>query len=402
MAGRSSYAQEKYIPLPPHLDGSMMPFDFSACTRANIPDSLTPVYASYVARHGSRFLSSPYKLEPVIKALQQGRKKGTLSDTGEAFFNLINRIRKANEGNWGDLSPIGYNEERMLALRLFGILSPLKQYGSRVNAVSSYVPRCVMTMYVLTNGLIRENDGLMTLTDEGHQFDSLVCCFTADTEFAMFRKDGPWKHIYDKYAAEYLSIEPARRLFTRTDLSDSELRQLTFDMYEVLKANRATGLPAPTTQWMSVLEYEGCWKASNLMHYLRNTVNPVSSLAAAATAPLLRQIISNIDRAVQINNPQPALDGYFGHAETLLPLLSLMKLPGCYDMSGDYGILDKIWKIQDITPLAANLLILVSRAQSGKHYVSLQLNGRSLRPLPGKPDFVAWDDLRGYWMKQPN
>lgn len=394
----ATHAEDNYTPLPPYLDGSMMPYDFSSASSVYLPDSLTPVYASYIARHGSRYLSGPVKLQPVVDALQKGRRAGTLSETGEAFFTLVNKIKKANEGNWGDLSPKGYAEENILARRLFSLLNPLDCKDSKVNAVSSYMPRCVMTMYLFTHGLIRENDFLMTRTDEGHQFEALLCCFMADRAFADFRKDGKWKEIYRKYEESYVSPDPARRLFTQTDLSESELRRLTFDMYEVLKANRAAGLPAPTTQWMSVREYEGCWQASNLQHYLRNTVSPVSDLAGKATAPLLEKIISDIDIAAQSDSPEIILNGYFGHAETLLPLLSLMKLAGCYDDSEDYSRLGNIWKIQNITPLAANLTILLSRTPSGRKYVSMQLNGKSIRPIQGEPEFVLWTELRKYWL----
>lgn len=391
------HAQEKYVPLPPHLDGSMMPFDFSTLTRQYMPDSLQVVYASYVARHGARYLSSPRKLQPVMDVLLDARKKGTLSDKGEAFYQLMKEVKKANEGNWGDLSPIGYKEERLLADRLYDIVTPLKQGASRVNALSSYMPRCVMTMYLTCNGVIRHNDSLMVMTDEGHQYDRLVCCFMADEDFARFRNDGDWRGIYDDFVERNVSIQPARSLFSTTVMPDKELRKLTMDMYEVLKSNRAAGLPAPTTRWMSVQEYENCWEASNLQHYLRNTITPISSAAAQATMPLLEDIISKIDRAVRMYNPQPALDGYFGHAETLLPLLSLIKVPGCFELPLEYGKLDNSWKIQNITPLGANLLILVSRGPSGRHYVSMQLNGRGVRPMPGRPEYVAWDELREYW-----
>lgn len=42
--------------------GSMMPYDFSKTeTTVAWQDSLRPVYLSYTARHGARYLSSPKK-----------------------------------------------------------------------------------------------------------------------------------------------------------------------------------------------------------------------------------------------------------------------------------------------------------------------------------------------------
>lgn len=391
---------EKYVPLPPTYDGSMMPIDFSSfTTSACKPDSLQPIYSAYVARHGARYLSGPNKLKPVVDALQNARNAGTLTDTGEAFFLLIEQIREVNEGNWGDLSPEGYREQRILGQRLFNLLPSLSRSGTAVSAKSSYMARCVMTMYLLTNSLIRCNDAITVATDEGHQYDELMCCFIADKEFSEYRKNGDWKPVYENFVKRHVSTGPARRLFTRTDLTEHELKKLTLDMYEVLKANRAAGLPAPTTRWMSQEEYYNCWRASNLQHYLRNNITCLSNIAGKATKPLLDQLIVRIDNAASQDSPQPAVDAWFGHAETLLPLLSLMRLPGCYDITDDYENLEYRWKIEQITPLGAYLDIILSRAPSGENYVSIRLNGKCVRPIPGKPDWVKWSDLKDYWCK---
>lgn len=393
----TAIAGEQYTPLPAELDGSMMPYDFAECgPEPDLPDSLRPVYAAYVARHGARYLSGPKKMEHVLTTLRNGRRNGTLSSHGAAFLSLMEVVEKANTGHWGDLSPTGVAEERELGCRMHSVLPELSRQNARVKAISSYVPRVVMTMYQFTAELVRLNDHISASTDEGRQFSPLVCCFTADTAYAAYRKTGDWKEVYDRFVKRHVSGEPARRLFNKPVLSERELRSLTLDMYEVLKGNRAAGLPAPTTQWMSEAEYRACWQASNLQHYLRNNPTPLSSLAARASTPLLLEIIENTDRAIAEGSP--ALNGYFGHAETLLPLLSLMQIPGCHAMPTDYDSLGDEWKIQKITPLGANLLILISTAPSGTAYATVQLNGRTLRPIEGRPETLPWTELRDHWL----
>lgn len=389
---------DKYVPLPPALDGSMMPYDFTSTTQPPvIHDSLTPVYAAYVARHGARYLSGPAKMKPVMDALEEGVANGTLSATGEAFLRLMKEIEKANTGNWGDLSSTGIEEERELGRRMFATLPRLSREDINVNCISSFVPRAVMTMYQFSNQLIRQNDYMSVATDEGHKFSQLLYMFAYNLDYADYRKNGDWKHVYHEYVKHNVPVGPAERLFTRTSLSDKELRDLTVDMYEVLKANRAASLPAPTTQWMSVAEYTACWKASNLQHYLRNCVTSLSDAAAIATIPLLRKIIEDTDKSLENPSEAVALNGYFGHAETLLPLLSLIRVPECNDIRLDTNNLDRYWKVQDLVPLGANLLILVSRSNTGNHYVSMQLNGQTVNPIRGEGDIVSWDQLRTYW-----
>ena len=173
------------------------------------------------------------------------------------------------------------------------------------------------------------------------------------------------------------------------------------DMYGLMQACRASGIDAPTTEWMSEEEYMACWKASNVLHYLRNNINAVSGIAGVATAPLLRRIIADIDNCVAPEEIPGSvrMHGYFGHAETLLPLFSLMRLPGCYIISDDYDTLQDHWRIERITPLAANLAIIILRSESGKLYASLRLNGRNISPLPGKGEVVEWSELKEAWQK---
>lgn len=394
--------EQHFTPLPPDLDGSMMPYDFRACTQVPVlPDSLTPVYVAYVARHGARYLSGPSKTQTILDYLTPHRNKGLLSETGEAFFGMIENIHKTNEGNWGDLSQLGMEEEKRLGSRMAEAFPELANANPEIYAISSPSPRVVMTMYAFNHRLAQINDSITATTIEGHQLEPLLCCFIADRKYAEFRKSGNWIPVYDDFVRHNVPDDPARRLFSSTNLSDDQLRRLTLDMYEVLKASRAYGFEPPTTRWMSVKEYHACWRADNLRHYLRNTITSLSNLAGVASAPLLRRIISDADKAcsaTRIFDSHTALNCYFGHCETLLPLLSLMQIPACLDMPYDFENIDDCWKIQDISPLAANLLILFATSPSGNIYVTLQLNGRTISPLRGEPDIIPWSTLRSAWL----
>lgn len=394
--------------LPASLDGSMMPYDFSACDPLpSYPDSLRPVGITYVARHGARYLSGEKKLKGILTALQNAYAAGNLSDTGVRFLDYVESVKAHNEGNWGALSPEGIREERLLADRAHAILPQLSDSATAVSAKASFVPRAVMTMYEFTHGLIDRCDNIEVSTSEGRQFSPLLYCFAYDREYAAFRSDGTWKGIYDEFVKEYVPEAPARALFRdHKGFSAKRLREITLEMYEVMKGNRASGLPAPKTWMMSAADYRACWRASNLQHYLRNCISPISDLAGKATRPLLDSIISDIDRIFSLRGDNsangekgknPSFYGYFGHAETLLPLLSLMRLPGCYTMPGNYATLQDSWKIEEVTPLGANLLILLLESPSGTPMVMMQLNGRNITPLPGHGLIVGWEELREFW-----
>ncbi len=397
-----SFQAAAYNPLPSEYDGSLMPYNFSACDPApHFSDTLTPVAVSYVARHGARYLSSAKKLEKLEKVLYKAAMEKKLTPEGERFFSLMKEVGQASEGKWGALSAVGISEEITLGEDIARFFPVLTKKG-KARAISTFVPRVIMTMYEFLHALERKQQHLELYTGSGRQYDKLLYCFDYDSLYRDYRKNGNWKPVYDEFVKKHVSPEPARRLLAAGyDNNKHKLRELTMEMYGVLQGCRASGLPGPTDEWMTADEYRGCWLASNLLHYYRNNITPLSSVCRTATAPLVRTIIAEADSMLYGNDNdsrEVIFHGYFGHAETLLPLFSALHLPGCYTLANDPEELAQSWKLQEITPLGANLMIIFLKGDSGKVYTALRLNGRNIAPIPGKGEIVEWQNLRTYWL----
>ncbi|MDE5849291.1 MAG: histidine phosphatase family protein [Muribaculaceae bacterium] len=405
------WAAKPYAELPALYAGSMMPYDFSGSEISPIwPDSLKPVYVAHVARHGARYISTAKKLEKLQDAISKAVSEGTLTKEGRRFDTLLKSVMKATGDQWGLLSTVGAEEERRLASDLYTLLPGLLK-NARVNAISTYVPRVVMTMYEFNHALTVKSSYISICASEGRDFSPLLRCFTADSAYAAYRDNGDWKRVSDRLMDSIVSPEPARRILGKSSgLSDKHLKKLTLDMYDVLQSLTAFGLPAPTDEFMSEAEYRACWEVDNLEHYLRNTISPLSSYAGEATAPLLARILSDADAALdarmeanlrkQAGMPPVKTEGYdanfyFGHAETLMPLLSLMRLPGCYSDSSDYYTLYERWRDYDVVPLGANLDIIFLESSRGNTYAAVRLNGHFVAPMSGTM-IVPWSDYKAY------
>lgn len=409
----SMIAAKPYSLLPPQYSGSMMPYDFSGSEIVPIwPDSLKPVYVAHVARHGARYITSAKKLEKLQEAISKARAEKTLTKEGERFDALLKSVLAATGDQWGLLSTVGAEEERRLASDLYTLLPDLLK-NARVNAISTYVPRVVMTMYEFNHTLTVESSGISISASEGRCFSPLLRCFTADSAYAAYRDNGDWRQVSEKLMDSIVSAEPARRLLgNASGYSDKHFKKLTLDMYDVLQSLTAFGLPAPTDEFMSEADYRACWEVDNLEHYLRNTVTPLSRLAGEATAPLLARIISDAEASLgarmEANARKRAgmapaqtegydANFYFGHAETLMPLLSLMRLPGCYSDSSDFSTIYEHWRDYDVVPLGANLNIILLESPGGNIYVTLRHNGRFVAPVSCMQEkIVDWNAYRSY------
>ncbi|MDE6632605.1 MAG: hypothetical protein K2K23_06365, partial [Muribaculaceae bacterium] len=396
--------------LPANLAGSMMPYDFSYTDSKPIwPDSLTPVYVARVARHGARYISSPKKLEKLQEAISKATAVGTLTKEGRRFSALLESVEDATGSQWGRLSEVGCKEEVGLAKDLYTLLPGLMK-KARVNAISTYVPRVVMTMCQFNHELTALSSDINITASEGRQYSYLLRCFTADSLYSSYRDNGDWKKVSEKLMDSIVSPEPARKILgALSGFDNHKFRKLTLEMYDVLQSLTAFGMPAPTDEFMSAADYKACWEVDNLEHYLRNTDTPLSSLAGKASSPLLARIIADADASLNARLVDMTIKGadmnqaeapgrydanfYFGHAETLMPLLSLMRVPGCYDDSGDFPTLSSRWKDYEIVPLGANLDIIFLQSPSQRTYVALRHNGRFVSPMSGTL-IVPWTDYK--------
>lgn len=382
--------------MPDSLDGSMMVYDFRDTDRsADIPDSLEAVHVAYVARHGARYLSSEKKVSKMREILLKQVDDGTLTDEGASFLATLDVVNDLSKNKWGDLSEVGVQEEVRLGAEMAALFPDLMKRGE-VKAKSTYVPRVVMTMYQFLHSLGKRDQGLDISTLAGHANDSLLRCFDAFRDYSEYRDEGMWKEVCDAFIIRHVSPEPALKVFGTSDAVVKEALSLTMDMYGVLQGMRAIGLDGPTDEYMTEEEYRACWEASNLKRYLRNTLNPLSTACAGATSVLIEDIIRDCDRWE--NHP---LTAWFGHAETLMPMLSVMDVPGCAYFSDDWDSVAAHWRSQDVVPLGANFMLILMRPKgnpSGPLYAAVRLNGRNTPPYPGASRIIPWRDLKSRWL----
>lgn len=398
-------------PLPELLDGSMRLYDFSRENEGELPDSLTLEGAAVIARHGARFLTSEAKVSDVEGSLLKAKAGGSLTPEGEAFLCLLDSIRTLSAGNWGMLTPIGISQEQELGRRMakdfpalfnpipFGELPDpdawMPEYRwdtvPAMISVSSFVPRCVETMNQFSLGILRQYEGIPLNQDCGARYDASVRFFSISKKYLRWRKSGDWKKIYSRFAGKTLPSDPALRLVgEKSGMTPKELRGLSYDIYKVMQGMRAMGM-VPTTRWMSVGDYEKCWQCTNMQKYFQYSVSPLSDIPARGAGVLKSEVLdflSGLKRGEEENSGSGKcrVKGWFGHAETLLPFMAAMDLPGTVYLpeDGNYDDLDNHWSDAELTPLGANILLLLCKSKSsGRYYLQPLLNGRrmGLRPF---------------------
>lgn len=381
-------------------EGSAMPYPVPA-ESVTLPDSLTAVFINHVGRHGARFPSSPKNVTTLIRELAKADSAKALTPAGEELLTLAKFVSETSRNRWGALDSLGMAEQRGIASRMF------RNYGmlfndTRVNAISSYSPRCVMSMYEFTHQLDRLNNHIEITTSSGRQNSPLMRPFDLDPDFIEWVKNGDWKAAYEMQFETMMPTAPARKLFKgeyAKEMTNDDARKVSYHAFKLLQGLSAMGLPSKMERYFTREEANQAWSCTNLSHYLERTASTLSTLPAEIAASLLTDLLTTAEAAVE-GKQQYAVMLRFGHAETLMPLLSLMHLDGCYYLTNYFDTVALHWKDFYVVPMASNLQMILVKSKSGKMYVRLDLNERPIPLLPGSDIiYTPWQQAREYLLR---
>lgn len=359
------------------------------------PDSLTPVMINHVGRHGARYPASPSHLNAVVKALDRAASAGTITPAGRRLQRLAGRVTAAVDGRWGELDSTGVYEQRGIAARMYAEFPELFEKG-RVEAASSYVPRCVMSMYEFCHEISQCCPKVEIATKSGPSLNGLLRFFDSK-KYKTTVRSAAYKGLLDSMMRRTVTMEPLRRVLGRDYVFGSDSVALALDEYSMLAGLEAMGMAVGISEWFSPEEYNSLWAAFNLKQYVDRTSTTLSSTPADVAAPLLDNLIVTTDRFIAGDESVATVNLRFGHAETLMPLLSLMRLRGCYYLTHNYESVALNWMDFNVVPMAANLRLILFRSDSGRYYVRVDHNEVPLPLLPGSSDvIVPWNTARVY------
>ena len=362
------------------------------------PDSLAPVFINHVGRHGSRFPASATHCKQFLEALQNAEEQGTLTNRGAELLELLAEVMEVADGQWGALDDLGVEEQRGIAARMYSRYPTLFK-EKRVEAISSYSPRCVMSMYSFTHQLTRMNNTIELTTASGRGKSMLMRPFDVEMSYKDFIELGHWKEPYQQHVDRVVPTTAlARVLGENFDYGDTDPKELAIVEYYVIAGMSAMQVQCDASRYFTNEEYNALWSCFNLRQYLQRTSSTLSSVPADIASPLLCDIIESTDTVVaRKGNTLVSAKLRFGHAETLMPLLSLMRLKGCYYKTNYFDTVAKNWQDFNVVPMSANLQLILFKNAKGDFYLRIDHNEQPVAFIPGSTEiYVPWEKAREY------
>ncbi len=384
------------------LAGSAKPYPDSLRAIAH-PDTLTPVMITHIGRHGARFPTSDANIAEVRKFLMAAYDSDQLTTEGWSLLALADSVCRLTDGRWGELDSLGMAEQKEIAGQLYESAPCLFGKGARIEAMSSWKSRCVMSMYSFLHELTILDSSPMEISavSGGMRSDSLLRFFDTNRAYKELKTDNILTLAADRYASkeidDRMTVAILSRLAGKSIPSDArERREVVESIYALISGCGAMGIAVNPGQWLTHDEYSRCWASKNLSQYLRYSASDISTIPADMASPLLSAVIDGVNGFINKKSTVP-VRLYFGHAETLMPLMSLMRLPRARYISSDLATVADHWRNFDIVPMAANITLTLFRSCSGKYYVRLDVNGVAEPLIPGSGvTYPDWQSAESY------
>ncbi|MFI3240280.1 MAG: hypothetical protein R3Y22_06800 [Bacteroidales bacterium] len=375
--------------------GSLKPYPIPTEEYVINPDTLTPIFINHLGRHGSRYQAGSYFTMVLYKHFQVADSLNSITPLGEQFKLVIEEVIDRTGNRWGALSDLGIAEHQGIAERMYHNYEDLLKC-STIKAEATKSPRAIQSMFSFTHRLTELSNAIELTTTSGHCNTPELMYFEESAAYIDYIKGDDWKKVYNKYVKEILPTEPIKRLLgANYPFTPELLNDLALYEYYLITGMESMQMEFDYTPYMSLEELNSLWSIFSLRQYLQRTASTVSDIPADIAAPLLMDIVAVGDSVVNGRlDIQAQLR--FAHAETLMPLFSLLRLDNCYYKTHYFDTVANHWCDFQVVPMSANLQIIYLKSDSGEMYVRFDMNEIPII-LPGYNSvYNKWKDVRAY------
>ena len=366
------------------------------------PAGYQPFYISHYGRHGSRWLIGPNAFDKPYAALTKADSLGKLTPRGREVLATVKAMRDNGRSREGELTPLGAEQHRAIAKRMYEHFPQVFAGKTHVDARSTVVIRCILSMEnellqlaALNPQLTFTHDAsyhdMYFMNDQESPFNKLRNTQAVKDSLKAFNeRHNDFTHMLrtvfndTAYANRMAKTDLAFRLWNMCiDLDNTELRHHIKPLYDLFSPD----------------ETYNAWLQNNAYWYCASGPNKITNGAGMyMQANLLRRFLADADSCVQLQHPGAQLR--FAHESTVLPFVCLLNINGFGNPRSGLDNLDKEgWASYRVFPMACNVQFIFYR--SAKHndiLVKILLNEEEAT-LPVKTDcapYYHWNDVRAY------
>lgn len=375
-------------------------YDFSVPKETPVPKGYDAVYIGHYGRHGSRYAYTDKAYKIPLEMLREGAADGNLTPFGAALLADMEVFWDKVRYRVGDLTPLGWEQHRMIAERMIESYPKAFGKGSRVDACSSPSVRSILSMASEIAAFSRYAPGAAVYA---HQGESDVQATRPNMGHNPFRYEGPvhpfpydesMKGFFLRKLPDYDKV--LGRLFTdpAAALGGRDPFDVFFHLYMFVAGMQS--LPEDVRMDAGGIfsddEYAVLWEVDNYSRFVEyfKYRTPCCSI--------VDDIVEKAD--ARLASGERGADLRFGHDHVVMALLMIMDLDGFGHIPATPD--EVAWWFQSFrSPMATNIqyVFCVPRKAGKEVLVKVLLNGEevrlgSLEPVSGP--YYRWPDVKDF------
>ena len=381
---------------------------------ATAPEGFEPFYFSLVGRHGSRYERSDKYFKRALGVFDKANELGILTEEGKLLHKKIKEIYDAQQGNDGELAPLGFEQWNEIGERAYKNFGKIFESGS-VEAKSSISLRCVFSMASFNNAITGKVPSIKVAQHARKSDLWIIRPLANDPSFTKEEKKiiaehknalgtnelrKEWEKNYDASAfISKVTTDPEAFVKKCGDNAPFMIARHTI-ITLLFGENFGHGDREMLTRLFTPKELYGLY-----VHQTSNWVN--SSMGRGAKAveayqsymrPMAEDILNKAQAAIDGKNPDVA-NLRFTHDSYVGPIMSVLGYEGCVPQwNKDIELATTSFNHGTVVPMAANLQIILYRNKKGKVLVRSLINERdAYLPIKSKTaPFYPWSEFCKY------
>ena len=384
--------------------GTAMPYPIVKDSFVFFQDSMVPFYVNHLGRHGARFPTSGKALNRVKEILELAQRENRLTSGGVTLLSTIQNLSETFDGQWGKLSVVGEEEQRGIARRMIERYPQLFSDSVKVQAIATYVPRCIHSMDAFLACMVEFNSSLHIQRNEGKLYNDILRFFDLNQSYVDYKENGDWRPIYETFVRRKISSASVMENFflESGQETDKEAEEFVMALFSIAAILPDTGTPINLDGLFTIGEWDNYWQTQNLRQYMSKSSSPIGRMLPVAIAwPLLSEFIHSADEVIKGKSDTRA-NFRFAHAETVIPFVALMGIEGTDVKVVVPDSVSKYWKDYEIAPMAANVQWIFYHDKAREIWVSFLLNEKEMT-LPvstSRFPYYRWETVCMYLKKR--
>jgi hypothetical protein len=380
--------------------------DLPALTQA--PAGYEPFYIDHYGRHGSRWLTNAKTYSRPVQTLTKAKVAGMLNLQGQRLLKLLALVNDASQQRAGDLSDVGAEQHQQIAARMFQNFPEVFKGDARVDARSTVIIRCILSMQNETMTLRSLNPALRITTDASyHDMYYMGWGYGEDTLANSLRKsvDPISNGMYDKclHPQRFVAQLVNDTAWASTHLDSRQLMRDVFDVAGSLQGHHDFD-HINLYNYFSSDEIFELWRLKNIYWYIHWANAPQNgNRMPFIERALLRDMIEKADKAIATGERGASLR--FGHETCVLPLACLLEIDNVNYSCDDLETLHEHWQDYNIIPKGCNIQMVFyrpvgttgNRADDILVKVLFNEHEATLPFTAVEGPYYRWNDLKQYY-----